>query len=161
MMRPSRLMRRHHTRRRRGTAYVLALSITSMLIVLGITATQIARGAIEENELEHDQAEARTAALYAQDYIHKFLDGNTSWRANAPNANWSYFAQLHDVTMFYAYVDQIDGDITNDPTQPFMLYTLAVKGESRRVYRVEVVPDADGNLTRNLDKFEQVAFEDL
>lgn len=151
----------HRNRRRRGTAYVLALAVTSMLVVLGIAATQIARGAIEQKGLEHDQAQARIAALYAQDYIQKLLDGDTAWRGAAPDGTWSLFAELHGVTLHYAYIDQADGDITNDPTQPFLLYTMAVKGASRRVYRVEMIPDENGNLTRNLDKFEQVAFEDL
>ena len=152
---------RRLSRRRRGTAYVLALAVTSLLIVLGLTATQIARGELEQNSLEQDEAKARIAAHYTLDYIHKFLDGSIAWRGTAKHETWSYFAAIDDVMIFYGYQDQIDGDMTNDPAQPFMVYAMAISGDARRVYRVELISDADGNLTRNSSKFEQVTFEAL
>ena len=153
--------KRINNHRRRGTAYVLALAITTMLITLGIAATQIARGAMQENTLEQDQATAALVAQFSQDYMHKLLSDKADWRDTAPNSSWRLFAIFDDTAVWFAYIDQIDGDIKNDATQPFMLYTMAIKGDTRRVYRVEIVPDSDGNLTRNLDKFEQVAFEEL
>jgi type II secretory pathway component PulK len=146
-------------RRTRGTALVLVLGMTTLLVTLGIAATQIARGELKRNTLAQDQADARVAAQYAIDYIHKTLNGRTSWRDNASNGSWNYFAQLDDVSIAYAYVDEIDGDLTNDATQPFFLYTLAIKGDSRRVYRIELIPDDEGNLIRNDSTFEQGVFE--
>lgn len=147
--------------RRRGTAYVLALSIMTILMIVGIAATKIARTELAKSTLESDQAVARLSAIYTQDYIHRVLSGGTAWRASAPNASWNIFYQYQGCTMYYAYVDQVDGNINNDATQPFLLYTLAVKGNSRRIYRVEIVPDANGNLTRNADTFQQLMIEDL
>lgn len=145
-------------RKQRGTALVMVLGMTTLLVTLGLTAVQIARGELRQNELEQDQAEARIAAQYALDYFHKTLDGDTTWRASASNLSWRLFATLDGVTIYYAYQDQIDGDISNDATQPFLLYSLAIKGNSRRLYRVELIPDASGNLKRNHSKFEQGTF---
>jgi len=145
-------------RRYRGTALVLVLGMTTLLVTLGIAATQIARGELKRNTLEQDQAEARIAAQYTLDYIHKALNGNTSWRSDAQDDRWYYFAQLDGTYIYYSYIDQIDGDISNDATQPFILYTLAIKGNSQRLYRVELVPDEAGNLNRNESKFEQGVF---
>ena len=154
-------MQRQFIKRRRshGTALVLVLGMTTLLVTLGIAATHVARGELERNTLEQDQADARIAAQYTLDYIHKALDGDTSWRAGAVNDNWTLFATLHEVTLYYKYVDEIDGDITNDATQPFMLHAVAIKDNSRRLYRVELVPDASGNLKRNDSTFEQGTFE--
>ncbi len=146
-------------RRSRGTALVLVLGLTTLLVTLGIAATQIARGELKRNDLEHEQADARIAAQYTLDYIQKALDGNTSWRADATNETWSLFSHMDGVTTFYAYLDPIDGDVTNDASQPFLLYSLAVSGNSKRAYRVELTPDSEGNLKRNDATFEQVIFE--
>jgi len=145
-------------RRSKGTALVLVLGITTLLVTLGITAVQISRGELKQNELEQDQAEVRIAAHCALDFIHKSLDGDTAWRSSAFDASWYYFTNFDGANIYYGYVDQIDGDVSNDATQPFMLYTLAIKGNSKRVYRVELIPDADGNLRRNDSTFEQGIF---
>lgn len=156
-------MKRHPQRRSRGTAYVLVLAVTSILIVLGISASQIARGELEQSTLEHDQFHSRLGAQYAQDLIHKFLDGDTAWRTTVQDATWYLMLSNVDGTyrVYYAFVDQIDGDIRNDATQPFMLYTLTVGGDARRAYRIELIPDEDGNLTRNANSFEQILFDEL
>lgn len=145
-----------YNRRRRGTAYVLALALTSILIVLGIAATQIARGEMQKNTLEHDVVQARIAAHYTLDYIHKLLDDDADWRDGAQNKRWVFLRRIGDAYLYFAYYDQIDGDITNDYTQPFLLYVAAVVGDTRRVYRVELVPDEDGDLTRNTSTLQQV-----
>jgi len=146
-------------RRTRGTALVLVLGMTTLLVTLGFAVTQIARGELKKNTLEQDQADARIAAQYTLDYMHKALDGSTSWRSGAGNGTWKYFASLDGAWIFYSYVDEIDGDMSNDATQPFVLYSLAVKGNSKRAYRVELIPDESGNLKRNDASFEQVVFE--
>lgn len=153
-------LRRAYSRhaRQRGTAYVLVLAITSMLVMLGITATQISRGEMKRNTLEQDQAEVRLLAISCQDILHKQLSGRLTWRASARDGKWTRFETIDGVTLYYAFVDQIDGDITNDYTQPFLLYTAAVDGDSARAYIVELVPDESGNLTRNASSFRQMVF---
>lgn len=151
--------RQQQRRRSRGTALVLVLGVTTLLVTLGITAIQIARGTLKQNALEKDEAEARIAAKYTLDYVHKMLDGDTTWRVDAMDGSWSLFTQIDDTLIFYSYIDEIDGDISNDPAQPFMLYTVAITDHSKRVYRVELIPDADGNLRRNDSKFEQGTFQ--
>jgi len=116
---------------------------------------------VREVKKEHDQARAGIAAKYTLDYIHKHLDGSTGWRASAPNGSLSLFTVIDDVWMFYTYVDQIDGNVNNDATQPFLVYAVAVVGDTNRCYRIELIPDEDGNLTRNVQSLDQVPFEDL
>lgn len=157
-MRTEHPKRTGHGARRRGTAYILVLAITSMLIVLGISATQIARGELSKHKLENDQVEARLAALSAQEYFHKQFSGSMTWRAGQPTGNWVYYQTVGGSRIFYAFLDQIDGDVTNDYSQPVLLYTMGITNDAIRAYRVELIPDDSGNLTRNAASFEQVTF---
>ena len=148
--------RRRSRRRQRGTAYVLVLSITSMLVVMGIAATQIARGELERYELESGQAAARLSAVSLQDMIHKQIDGDMTWRDSATSGAWVRFGTLDGGDLFYRYRDQIDGNMSDDYTEPFLLYTRAIYGESRRTYVIEMIPDDDGEITPNAASFSQV-----
>ena len=144
--------------RQRGTAFVLVLAITSMLVMLGITTTQLSRNEMKRNNMDQDQAAVRLMAMTGLDIMHKRLDGSTAWRATATNGQWTYFLRIDGVTMYYAFVDQIDGDMTNDNSQPFQLYSLAFDGSSMRIYVVEMTSDASGNLTRNASSLRQATF---
>lgn len=149
----------HHNRRRQGTALILVLAMTTLLVTLGIAATKIARAELKKNDLEKDQAQVRIAAQYALDFMQKRLDGETDWRSTANNGAWNVFSTINGVTIYYAYVDQTDGDLSDDATDPFLLHSLAFTGDSLRVYRVELISDEQGNLKRNEATFEQGVFE--
>ena len=145
-------------RRRRGTAYVLVLAITTLLVTLGLAATQLAKGQIEQGEAELDVARARVAAQTAQDLIHKGIDGGDSWRDGAATASWYLLGVFDGVRIWYAYIDQIDGDLSDDYSEPFLLYTMANVGSAYRIYSVEYTADEDGKLTRNAGTFKQEVF---
>lgn len=132
--------------RQRGTAYVLVLAITTLLLVLGITANSIARADIEENELQEDQVAAQLAAEYLQDYLQKIHSGSKTWRDGIYSSSWYYFTAVDGVYLLHGYVDEIDGDLANDYSQPVRIYTYAITTKARRVYSAEYAPDDEGNL---------------
>jgi len=134
--------------RQRGTAYVLVIGITSLLVVLGLAAAQITKRQTERNQLHISEAQARLNAEYVQGYIQKLYDGSMNWRDNVGDNQWAYFFTYEGVSMYYAFEDPIDGQMAGDYTQPFRLYTLAVAGEAQRLYSAEYMPDEDGRLTR-------------
>lgn len=144
--------------RQRGTAYVLVLAITSLLVTLGFAATQLAQNQIKQGENEVDLAKARLAATYAQDYIHKLMDGETDWRDSHLAATWYSFSTIDGVDIYYTYIDQIDGDLGDDYSQPFLLYTRADSGDATRMFITEYTVDEDHNVTRNASSFRQVVF---
>lgn len=149
---------RKASKRERGTAYVLVLAITTLLVTLGLAATQLAQGQIEQGESEQDVAKARLAAQYTQDYIHKLRTGDTTWRDGLLTSRWYYFTNLDGVDIWHAYVDQIDGDLADDYSEPFVLYTLARSGSAYRSYIAEYSADEDGNLTLNVSTLRQGVF---
>ncbi|MEM6257810.1 MAG: hypothetical protein AAGI37_05805 [Planctomycetota bacterium] len=145
-------------RRQRGTAYMLVLAITTLLITLGLTATQLAQDQIERGDIQSDQAKARLAALYMQDVIHKRNTGDLAWRDGLETETWYLQGAQDGVLLFYAFVDEIDGDLDDDYTEPFLLYTMGYAGATFRIYSVEYVSDSSGNLTRNASTFQQQVF---
>ncbi|MFN3166848.1 MAG: hypothetical protein ACE37H_07270 [Phycisphaeraceae bacterium] len=146
------------TRRRasqRGTAYLLVLGITTMLVVFGITSAMIGRVTVEQAALNEDLAIARLAAEVGIDIMHKRIEGDTAWRGTTSNGDWSGSQPIADAKVYFKFVDEFDGNLANDNTQPFRLYAKAEVGDAVRVYSVEFVPDASNNLTRRPRSFRQ------
>ena len=148
----------HHQRRQRGTAYILVLAITTLLVTLGLAAAQLAQGQIEQGDDALDQSKARLTALYMQDVFQKQHSGDLAWRDGVESGTWYYQTQVDDVRIYYAFVDQIDGDLDDDYSEPFLLYTLGLSGTSYRIYSAEYAADEDGNLTLNASTFQQQVF---
>lgn len=147
-----------HLRKQRGTAYVLVLAITTLLVTLGIAATHLAQNQIEQGDSALDQAKARLAAQSYLDILHRRNNGSTTWRDGVATETWFLLTSQDGIDLYYAYDDPIDGDLDDDYTEPFRLYTLAKSGTAFRIYSVEYTADTDGNLTRNASTFKQEVF---
>ena len=145
-------------RRQRGTAYILVLAITTLLVTLGLAASQLARGQIEQGDNALDQSKARLTALYMQDIFQKQNSGNLTWRDGKESETWYFQTEIDGVRILYAYVDQIDNDLDDDYSEPFLLYTMGLSGTSFRIYSAEYVADEDGNLTLNASTLQQQVF---
>ena len=150
-------VRRRPRAAQRGSVYVLVLGITTMLVVFGITGAMIARVTVEQARLQESLTKVRMAAEVGIDVKHKRLNGTTSWRSSVGNNNWSSSEAIADAKVYYKYVDEFDGSLSNDNTQPFRMYCKAEKGDAVRVYSVEFVSDSAGNLTRRPRTMRQEA----
>ena len=158
-MRGSRPTRRVRHAAHRGTAYILVLGITTMLVVFGIAGAMVSRVTVQQCKLQQDLTRARLAAEVALDVAHKRIDGSTSWRSTVGNGTWSGCENLADAKVYLKYVDEYDGTIAGDNTQPFRLYAKALINNAVRVYSVEFVPDETGHLTRRPRSMRQEAAE--
>lgn len=145
----------HRSARRRGTAYVLVLSVTTLLVVMGIGGSMAARVAVEQSDLETEQALTRLAAMCMLDVTHKRLDGRMDWRNTVGNDLWSYRELYGRTKVYVKFIDEIDGSINGDYTQPFRVYAMSTLNKTVRIYSIEFVPDADGTLTRNARTLRQ------
>ena len=140
--------RRRHAKRR-GTAYVLVLSITSLLVMLGLTASQLVRTEISNNSRLEDQAAVQLSAMSALDIMHKRLDGETAWRSSTAHDAWDTGEKIDGVLVQFKFIDETDGNLSSDNTHRFRLYAMATRNDARRLYSVELMPDASFNLRRN------------
>lgn len=141
---------------RRGSAYLLVLGITTMLVVMGISGVLLGRVAVEESDLQQDQAIARLAAQVALDVTHKQLDlSGDTWRATTDDDQWQSARAYAGATIRVKFVDEIDGELDNDNTQPFRVYTQAQSGDAVRLYSVELIPLEGGGYKRNARTLRQ------
>lgn len=135
--------------RRRGSAYILVLGITAMLVVMGIGSTLLSRVMLEQSGLEEDIAAAGLAAGAALDVVHKRIDGTTAWRSLVTNNTWSGVETYGQAQIQAKFVDEYDSDLSNDTSDSFRLYAKAVVGNAVRVYSIELKPDGSGGYTRD------------
>lgn len=132
---------------RKGSAYLLVLGVTSLLVTLGLAAIQLATRQVERHAWTEAQAQTRLSALNAQDLVSRQLSGTTAWRPFVSN-NLTYFLMRQgDGFVYFSLSDPIDGDVANDPLHAIRLRTLSVSGHTVRIYSAEYQPDEDGNLS--------------
>ena len=147
---------KHQSVRQRGTAYVLVLGITTLLVVMGIGGAMLGRVEVEKGNLQHDQAVARLAAEVTLDIRHKQLNlSGTAWRSAVQHDTWSAAQTYAGAQIRTKIVDEIDGDLTNNNAQPFRVYTMAQVGNAARVYSIEMIPEDDDTYTRNARTLRQ------
>ena len=124
------------TLRRRGTAYLLVLAVTSMLVALGVTSVMVGRIDVQSQRLEHDQAQARLIALGAIELVRYNLENTNTWRSGHPHDTWLDPVDAGVGTYQYKLVDETDRDLTDDLDDPVRLYVMAGSGDATRVYSV-------------------------
>ena len=147
--------------KQRGTAYVLVLSITTLLVVLGLTSTLIARSTLQRTELEADQAKARLLGITFMDYCHSRIDGSAFFRMLVQSGEWRSAEPFGDGTARHMYLDEIDGDMNDGNAHPFRLYVMVTVGDAVRVYSQEFIPDDSNNLRRDPKTFRQETVDGL
>ncbi len=135
--------------RRRGSVYVAVLGVAMMVTILGLSALAATR-------LRRDSAVGTEtvvkASLYAQsvvDIVLYRLENDPNWRTTYTHDIWTADEPVGEVTFAYHFVDEADGDLANDPTQPVRLYVKATVGEAVRIASVRLAPPEPVNLLTN------------
>lgn len=139
----------------RGTAYVLVLGVTTLLVVMGLAGVMLARGNVARSTLEQEQAKARLLAISYLDIRHGQIDGLTIWRWSVTNGAWDAQYALGDGVVQSMYIDEIDGDLANDDTQSFRLYVKATVGNAVRVYSQDFIPGESNIISRDPKSLRQ------
>ena len=139
----------------RGTIYVLVLGITTLLVAMGLAGSMLARISVERTNLGEDQAKARLLAVSYLDYCHSRIDGYTLWRGTVSQNVWDTPEAFADGSAERMYIDEIDGDITNDNDQPFRLYVRVTVGNAVRAYSQEFIPGESDKLIRDPKSLRQ------
>ncbi|MBX2852743.1 MAG: hypothetical protein KTR15_13485 [Phycisphaeraceae bacterium] len=140
---------RRRNGRQRGSAYILVLGITTMLVVMGIGSSLLSRVMLEQSNLEEDVVSVRLAAVSALDVMHKRIDGDTGWRSKFSHDTWGGTEAYGDAEVQFKFVDEADENLADDATQLFRVYARATIGHAVRVYSVELKPDGSGGYTRD------------
>ncbi len=127
------------------------LGVALIVTVIGLSAVGATRVRNREAALAADADKAR---FYAQSYIDLMifrLRAAPTWRTTHLSNVWSTNAALAEATVAYKLVDEQDGLLAGNDTQPVRLYAKATVGQAVRLYSVLLQPttEAAANLLDN------------
>lgn len=126
--------RRSH--RQRGTVYLLVLSVTAMLVAIGVTAIMVGRIDLKSLRLEEDQADARLLAQSLLEVVRLELEDDDEWREEYTSGEWTAYRKVGQTAYRFKLVDEQDGNLADSDTDPARLYVQADAGDASRIYSV-------------------------
>lgn len=131
--------------RRPGGIYIavlVAVLIVSLIGLAGLQSARIDRRAAAANE---DAIRARFTARSYAEIVFQRLQSDSSWRSNYSNNNWSNGESLDGGQVKFKLVDDADGDLADDSTEPFRIQTQANYGSATRGMSISVQPPSSGS----------------
>lgn len=141
-----------HTPRRRGSVYVAVLGAGMIVTVIGLSALWVARIRGRTTTAQQDAISADLCAQSALDITLFRITENPNWRNTYTNDTWTTEESLGGgYTFQFKLVDEADGNLADNPTQPVRLYAKAIFGTAVRLYSVLLEFHPPPNLLRNAD----------
>ncbi len=146
--------RTHDIRRRpgrRGTVYIAVLGISLLVVIIGLStllAVRVERRAASATEAA---VQARLGAESVTDLALCWITADSNWRSTYTSGTWAAAQTVDGTTFSLKLVDELDGNLANDPTQPVRLYGKAVAGEAARISSLQLTPRPVVNLLPNAD----------
>jgi hypothetical protein len=128
---------------RRGGVYLAVLGTAMIAGVLAFSALALQR---VQNRMLSSSSEVRQAQLNAEAAIGMGLltvKSDPAWRTNNPNGQWFANRNIGDGGCALSVVDPLDGDLTDNPSEPIVLTGIGASGNAvqRIVKTVDVYPE--------------------
>lgn len=125
-------------RSRRGSAYVLVLTLSVVVTVVAATAIQASRMGVRAGVAQREAAEAASVAQSGLDHILQLIATTPTWRATYGAIDASPKV-LRDGTQYkWQLTDETDGDLLDDPDDPVRVSCTATVGGASRTVSVEL-----------------------
>jgi hypothetical protein len=131
--------------------YVTVLGVATLVTIIGLGALMVVR--VEQRAVKVTEAalKADFAAQSGTDLMLFWLSSNPNWRTTYTNDTWTAPQTIDQAALSFKLVDELDGNLANDPTQPVRLYIKAVVGEATRLYSLRLRPRSTTSLLSNGD----------
>lgn len=125
------------------------LSTALLIAIIGISAMLAAR--VEHRALVDTEAAVKAdfGAQSLMDLGLYWITADSNWRTTYTADTWTSPLVTDSMTLRFKLVDEIDGNLANDPTQPVRLYAKAVVGRAVRMESVLCQPASGWNLVIN------------
>ena len=137
----------HNPTRRRGGVYVLVLSVSMLVMIIGVSAVIALRAKQQTSDLVSDSILARQLARSAVELGSLAIDADDSWRTTWASGVWKWTTTVDGARMGYTAVDETDGDLADDDTDPVRIYGFAEIDNVTRILSVEMAPVVTPNPT--------------
>ncbi len=135
--------RRRRAPRRRGSVYLLTISVSLLVTVIGITSLELQYTLSDTAVVERDIVRANLGARSALEIVLVFVEDDANWRDTYTHDTWTAPATYGDCEVRYKFMDDADGNLGDDDTEDVRIIAEAICGKARRVWSVELRPDSD------------------
>ncbi len=144
-MRRKKLTHRQIDARQRGSVYVLVLGASLIVAVIGISALMAARVQRRATQVSAGMAQTRQLARSAIDLGLLTVQQNpATWRTLFAAGTLPTNLSLGSGKLTLAATDPVDGDLTNNLTDPVVLTGIGMSGDAR--YMLQVTLNGDGTI---------------
>lgn len=120
-------------RSRRGSAYLLVLSTTTVIaaLVSGTVYAQTQR--LRSERASADASKARLAAESGIEVVRAWIKQDASWRANRLSGRWASNLALGEAKVDLDVVDTVDGVLANHPYDGVTITSTARVGDAEQI----------------------------
>ena len=127
-------------RKRRGGAYVVVLSVTVIVALMGIGSILAGRVRLRTAQVGNEAAEARVLAQTGAEAARLWISEDPEWRKNYPTQKVGPGAafKLDGGSFSVELDDPADGNLTNRPNDVTALTSTGVKGGARQIIQVRL-----------------------
>lgn len=131
----------HHARRattsRRGSAYVLVVMVTFIVVIIGLSAVALSRIEHRREQRAQDDLAARSAALSGLEVAYLTIRNAATWNAvRAGSGTWASNVAM-DGSVYT--VERVSIDETDPLTPRITVQATGTRGQSRCILRAVIV----------------------
>ncbi len=145
--------RKIQARRCRGSLYLATLGAAMLVTILSLASVAVVRNLGAQSRQSDQLSQARHLNDSAVRVLQLLLEQKTqwaNWRSLHQSGQW-YQSPISGYDVHYCFVDEADGNLADDDTQPVRLYMRSDSGEARYALSVELMPDPPEDLIVNGD----------
>lgn len=125
---------------RRGSVYLLALGLGSLLTVIGLAVATTGRINARNAATNRNLTEAAALGTSAVDLAIATVNSDPDWRTTRGNDAWSPSVPLGSGAVMWKQVDETDSNVANNPDQAVRLKGIATVGETARQFSILGTP---------------------
>ncbi len=137
---PTTTNRRRTRARRRGSVYLLVLGVSSIVMVIGLSALAAVRVQHRGSTDQTHAAQAQALADAGLQLALERLAHNAAWRTDFTHDQWGNWEALGDGNggLMIKLIDLDDTNLADNDQDPFRLVIRATRGDAVRLVSVEV-----------------------
>lgn len=132
------------TPHRRGSVYIMVLGVSLLVTVMGVGSLLAARSSARAAETGTETEQAQQSARAAVEFGLYYIRNNPNWRDLKTSGSWSNKTVFAEGAINFALVDEVDGVLNNNDTDPVRVYGRGEYGGSVRLMSVELITSATG-----------------
>jgi hypothetical protein len=131
------------TRRRRGSVYIIVISTSLVVTMLGLGGMYAATARAARSQASRDEMLARRLAISAVELLVQEAQNTAAWREAAADGPLFEDLPLGEGYISASVTDAVDGNLANNLVDPVVITGVGRLGSARQVYRVTATPPSE------------------